>query len=239
MPGGMAPIPPSSQTTMTRTDKVASRSPCRGRPTRQQAAMRQWARLATLMAGNDRGTFFIPNKDDEVLVVFQGGDPSFPFVIGSLWNGKDIASRFRHSSERTPYDPHPRRHHHHARRSQGPGDIHRRTPRATKAGSQQRRSSFSVKDDLGNSIQMTPSGVKITAGAKFEVDCSKAVITAGDLTVNAGTATFSGKVKADTVEANSYRSARATRLARATSCRRMLSHPRSTQRWPRLRILCP
>lgn len=48
-----------------------------------------WARLATLMAGNDRGTFFVPNKDDEVLVIFQGGDPSFPFVIGSLWNGKD------------------------------------------------------------------------------------------------------------------------------------------------------
>lgn len=48
-----------------------------------------WARVATMMAGNDRGTFFLPEVDDEVLVAFEHGDIRFPFVIGALWNGQD------------------------------------------------------------------------------------------------------------------------------------------------------
>ena len=49
-----------------------------------------WARLATLMAGNKRGTLFIPEVNDEVLVAFQGGDPGRPIVIGALWNGRNL-----------------------------------------------------------------------------------------------------------------------------------------------------
>ncbi|MCB0244724.1 MAG: type IV secretion protein Rhs, partial [Anaerolineae bacterium] len=48
-----------------------------------------WARLATLMAGANRGTWFIPDVDDEVLVAFEGGDPRRPYVVGALWNGQD------------------------------------------------------------------------------------------------------------------------------------------------------
>lgn len=48
-----------------------------------------WARIATAMAGNGRGTFFMPEVDDEVLVAFDKGDPNSPYVIGFLWNGKD------------------------------------------------------------------------------------------------------------------------------------------------------
>jgi uncharacterized protein involved in type VI secretion and phage assembly len=49
------------------------------------------ARVASPMAGNDRGLFFLPDVGDEVLVMFERGDPRFPYVIGSLWNGKDKA----------------------------------------------------------------------------------------------------------------------------------------------------
>ncbi len=48
-----------------------------------------WARLAVPMAGNGRGTYFLPEVDDEVLVAFEQGDPRFPYVLGALWNGKD------------------------------------------------------------------------------------------------------------------------------------------------------
>jgi uncharacterized protein involved in type VI secretion and phage assembly len=48
-----------------------------------------WIRIATLMAGNDRGSFFMPEVSDEVLVAFEHGDTRFPVVIGFLWNGKD------------------------------------------------------------------------------------------------------------------------------------------------------
>ena len=50
-----------------------------------------WARVATPMAGRGRGAFFIPQKDDEVLVAFTQGDVMEPYVIGSLWNEMDPA----------------------------------------------------------------------------------------------------------------------------------------------------
>lgn len=47
-----------------------------------------WARIATEMAGDGYGTYFLPEVDDEVLVAFENGDIHKPFVIGSLWNGE-------------------------------------------------------------------------------------------------------------------------------------------------------
>jgi phage protein D len=48
-----------------------------------------WARLSTLMAGPERGTFFLPEKGDEVLIAFEQGNVGRPFVLGALWNGRD------------------------------------------------------------------------------------------------------------------------------------------------------
>lgn len=48
-----------------------------------------WARVASLMAGNDKGVYFLPEVGDEVLVIFNEGDIRQPFVIGSLWNNKE------------------------------------------------------------------------------------------------------------------------------------------------------
>ena len=50
-----------------------------------------WARVAAPMAGKDRGAYFLPEVDDEVLVAFEHGRADHPFVLGSLWNGKDAA----------------------------------------------------------------------------------------------------------------------------------------------------
>jgi uncharacterized protein involved in type VI secretion and phage assembly len=48
-----------------------------------------WARVSTLMAGKDRGAYFLPEVDDEVLVVFEQGNVNFPYILGGLWNGND------------------------------------------------------------------------------------------------------------------------------------------------------
>lgn len=49
-----------------------------------------WARIATIYVGKSRGSFFIPEIDDQVLVIFENGDINRPIVIGSLWNEQDI-----------------------------------------------------------------------------------------------------------------------------------------------------
>ena len=48
-----------------------------------------WARLVTLMAGPDRGSRFVPEPGDEVLVAFEQGDPRYPYILGSLWSQVD------------------------------------------------------------------------------------------------------------------------------------------------------
>jgi uncharacterized protein involved in type VI secretion and phage assembly len=48
-----------------------------------------WARLASPMGGKDRGLFFRPEKEDEVLVAHEQGDPRRTYVVGSLWSKAD------------------------------------------------------------------------------------------------------------------------------------------------------
>jgi uncharacterized protein involved in type VI secretion and phage assembly len=54
-----------------------------------EAAESDWARVVAPMAGPQRGVYFLPEVDDEVLVAFEQGSPAAPYVLGGLWNGKD------------------------------------------------------------------------------------------------------------------------------------------------------
>lgn len=164
-----------------------------------------WARLATLMAGAGRGSWFIPDVDDEVLVGFEGGDPRRPYVLGALWNGSD--------------DP--------PESMDGAGNNHRKvlksrngvtvtlddtdgqetlvleTPGAQKVTLKDGPGSITMEDSNGNSAKFEAGGVTITAAAKLTITAATAEISAAMLTVNAGMSKFSGVVQADTVITNS------------------------------------
>jgi uncharacterized protein involved in type VI secretion and phage assembly len=47
-----------------------------------------WARIALPWAGSRRGTYFIPEVGDEVVVAFRHGDLRFPYVMGFLWGSE-------------------------------------------------------------------------------------------------------------------------------------------------------
>jgi phage protein D/phage baseplate assembly protein gpV len=55
-------------------------------PGMSDAFVSDWAPCAAPMAGPGRGFFALPEKGDQVLVAFEHGDLSQPYVIGSLWN---------------------------------------------------------------------------------------------------------------------------------------------------------
>jgi len=57
-----------------------------------------WARIATPMAGGGRGTYFLPEVNDEVLVAFEHGDVRSPYVIGCLHGKVDKPPHSRSSS---------------------------------------------------------------------------------------------------------------------------------------------
>jgi uncharacterized protein involved in type VI secretion and phage assembly len=48
-----------------------------------------WIRTVNSMAGSGRGTFFRPEKDDEVLVCWEHNDGRRAHVLGGLWSKTD------------------------------------------------------------------------------------------------------------------------------------------------------
>jgi len=164
-----------------------------------------WARLATTMAGPDRGTWFVPDPEDEVLVAFEAGDPRRPYVLGGLWNGSDQPPesmdgsgsnakkviRSRNGVKVTLDD------------SDGQEALKLETPGGQSMTLQDGPGSVEITDSNGNSVKLESSGITVTASAKVTVNAGASVeVTAGKVTVNAAMATFSGVVQADTVMAN-------------------------------------
>lgn len=80
-------------------------------PWHSQPQQSYWARVATPMAGKNRGIYFIPEVNDEVLIAFERGDVRFPYVVGSLWNGPDPAPQNNGDGKNDVRVIHSRSHH--------------------------------------------------------------------------------------------------------------------------------
>jgi uncharacterized protein involved in type VI secretion and phage assembly len=168
-----------------------------------------WARLATMMGGDNRGTWFIPDVNDEVLIVFENGDPRRPYVVGGLWNGSDSPPesmdgagnnykkviRSRNGVKVTLDD------------TDGQEQFIVETPGGQKITLKDGPGSVELDDSNGNSIKMDTSGITIQASAKVTVQCSTAEISTSMLTVNSPMSQFSGVVQAQTVITQSVISA--------------------------------
>lgn len=168
-----------------------------------------WARLATMMAGANRGTWFIPDVDDEVLVCFEAGDTRRPYVIGALWNGADAPPetmdgggdnnlkviRSRNGVTVTLDD------------SQGQERLKLETPGGQSLEMQDSPGSITLTDQSGNTVKMEAQGMTLTASAKVTVNAAQVAVSAGMVQVDAGMSRFSGVVQADSIITNSIISA--------------------------------
>ncbi|WP_320039957.1 phage baseplate assembly protein V [uncultured Desulfobacter sp.] len=184
-------------------------------PDGEGSAYEAWARLATMMAGTNRGSWFIPDVDDEVLVAFNAGNPRHPYVIGALWNGQDEPPetmdaggnnykkviRSRNGVKITMDD------------TDGTESLTVETPGGQRIQLKDGPGTVEIQDSNGNSVKMEPSGMTINASAKLTINSSLIELSAGMVTVNAGMSRFSGVVQADTVITNSLISASQTPCA--------------------------
>ena len=120
------------------------------------------------MGGNNRGSWFIPDVDDEVLVAFEAGDPRRPYVVGGLWNGSDAPPesmdgagknyqkvlRSRNGVKITLDD------------RTGQEKLILETPGGQKLTLKDGPGTVEIVDSNGNSIKMEPSGITVNAARR-------------------------------------------------------------------------
>lgn len=163
-----------------------------------------WARVVSSFAGDNRGLFFLPDVDDEVLIVFMNGDVRFPLVIGGLWNGQstspaDIGSegnrykvlRSKNGIKMTLDD------------NQGQEKLKLETPGGQKVTLKDGPGGITIEDSNGNSIKLESAGITINAAAKVTVQAAKVDVSAGMVNVDTAMAKFSGMVKCEVLQATS------------------------------------
>ena len=145
----------------------------------------------------------------EVLVIFLGGDPRHPCVIGAFWNGKDAPPqsmdgsgnnnvkklRSRNGVAITLDD------------TQGTETLTLETPGGQKMVFQDGPGSITIQDSNGNSIKLDSSGITLTASANVTIQAAEADVTVSLINANAPMAQFSGVVNASSVITQSVVSA--------------------------------
>lgn len=173
----------------------------------QRAGTQTWARLATMMAGADRGSFFVPEPGDEVVVGFHLGDPRFPIIVGSLWNGQDAPPETMDSDGRNHVRSLHSRSGHKLRFVDEPGSE--RVEIESQGGHSvvldDAASEIVVTSSSGATVTIDSAGtVSISAVSEVNVTAPAGMkITTPKLTVDAALSDFTGMVKAPVVKTDS------------------------------------
>lgn len=146
-----------------------------------------WARVATIDAGENRGFFWRPELDDEVVVGFLNDDPREPVVLGTI-----------HSSAKpSPVEP--------SEENNEKGIVTRsemkfmfdddlisttlETPNGNKLVMSEDEGGIILEDENGNKIQMSADGIVIESAADIIMKAS------GDVTVEGTNLTNSASAK--------------------------------------------
>lgn len=138
-----------------------------------------WCRVACLDAGDQRGTFFRPELNDEVIVGFINGDPRHAVVLGQLNSSakpaplqaaddNDEKGIFTRSKMRVHFNDKTK-------------TITIDTPAGNSIKLDEQGTKIEIKDQNNNKMTMSPSGVKMESPADVEIKAT------GKLTLSAGT----------------------------------------------------
>lgn len=126
-----------------------------------------WARITTLDAGDNRGSFFLPELDDEVIVGFLNNDPRNPIVIGMVHssarpapftaseenNEKGFVTR---SEMKLVFDDDKK-------------SIRIETPAGKKITLDEDAGTIVLEDDNSNTVSMDSSGISIESGGDVKI----------------------------------------------------------------------
>ncbi len=154
-----------------------------------------WMRMASLDAGADRGAFFRPEIDDEVIVGFINEDPRDAVVLGMLHssvNAAPISAKdVNHEKGFTT------RSKMHLYFNDDKKMIQADTPAGNSVMLDESTKTIKVKDQNNNSITMDPSGIKIDSPKDIEIVAKGNITLKASQTVSVEGLTISVKAKSN------------------------------------------
>jgi Rhs element Vgr protein len=134
-----------------------------------------WTRVATLDAGQKRGTFFLPEIGDEVVIGFINDDPQAPVMLGMLHSSNKPAPLaatdenhekgiFTRSGMKVLFND-------------DTPSIAIETPKGNKIVIDEKAKSILVSDETGNSVTLDDKGISLESPGKLVVK------TSGDISI--------------------------------------------------------
>lgn len=139
-------------------------------PTIDPQAEGTWARIATLDAGKDRGSFFRPEIGDEVVLGFLNDDPRDPIVLGMLNSSAKPAPLpakddnpqkgfFTHSKLKLSFDDDKK-------------VIALETPGGNKITISDDAKGITLEDQNGNSLKLNDSGITLKSAKDITLEAT-------------------------------------------------------------------
>jgi Rhs element Vgr protein len=152
-----------------------------------------WMRVASLDAGADRGSFFRPEIDDEVIVGFINDDPRHAVVLGMMHSSSKpspvTARDVNHEKGFTT------RSKLHLTFNDDSKTISIDTPAGNRIQLDEQGMKIEIKDQNDNKITMDSSGIKVESPLNVELNAGVNLTLAAGATLSIGGASLS--VKAD------------------------------------------
>lgn len=143
-----------------------------------------WARVGTLDAGNNRGTYFRPETNDEVIVGFINNDPSYPVILGMMHSSalpspitpaSDNNEKGYQSREGLKLNFH-----------DGDKAVKIETPAGKKITLSESDGVIKIEDENNNTLSLDSSGITIKSASDLKIQAT------GTLTLSGASISISG-----------------------------------------------
>jgi Rhs element Vgr protein len=152
-----------------------------------------WTRVASLDAGSDRGAFFRPEIDDEVIVGFINDDPRDAVVLGMLHSSaKGAPITAQDVNHEKGFTTRSKMHIHF---NDNTKTITIDTPAGNKIVLDESATKIEIKDQSNNKITMEPQGIKMESPVNIDIKAGAVLTLSAGASLSIGAPSLS--IKAD------------------------------------------
>jgi uncharacterized protein involved in type VI secretion and phage assembly len=139
-----------------------------------------WARLSNFYSTHGQGAFFLPEVEDEVILGFLNQDPRYPVILGSMYSQKNVPfNQFTPNAQNSMKGIVSKS----ALRVMFDDEnvvLSLVTPKGKTAVLDDKNGTVSIKDELGNSIVMSSSGITIKSDKDISIEAGQNVTMSGE-----------------------------------------------------------